>query len=95
MNDPKEHKEQKELQANWLKVCYILHIIHPQSIFRIFMIKFLNSDTDLLDLTKLGNLFKIKDPRKCTALVLYRPCGWNEKHLTPSQVLWNLSVLEA
>ena len=31
---------------------------------------FLNSDIDLLDLIKLGNLFKIKDPRKCTELVL-------------------------
>ena len=26
-------------------------------------------DTDLLDLTKLGNLFQIKDPRKFTELV--------------------------
>ena len=57
------------LCGNWLKVCYRLHIIHPQSIFPIFLITFLNSDIDLLDLTRLGNLFQIKDPRKCTALV--------------------------
>ena len=47
-----EHKEGEELRANWLKVRYLLHIIHPQLIFPIFLIKFLNSDTDLLDLTK-------------------------------------------
>ena len=34
-----------------------------------FFITFLNSDIDLLDLTKLGNLFQIMDPRKCTELV--------------------------
>ena len=50
-------------------VCYFLYIIHPQSIFSIFLIIFLNSDIDLLDLTKLVNLFQIKDPRKCTELV--------------------------
>ena len=27
-------------------------------------------DAELLDVTNLGNLFKIKDPRKCTELVL-------------------------
>ena len=43
--------------------------MHPQSMFPIFLIAFLNSDIDLLDLTKLGNLFQIKDPRKCTELV--------------------------
>ena len=32
----------------------------------IFLIIFLNSDIDLLDLTILGNLFQIKDTRKCT-----------------------------
>ena len=37
--------------------------------FQFFLITFLNSDVDLLDLTKLGNLFQIKDPRKCTELV--------------------------
>ena len=62
-------KEGQELRGNWLKVCYLQHIIHPQSIFPIFLITFLNSDIDLLDLTKLGNLFQIKDPRKCTELV--------------------------
>ena len=69
LHDPKEHKEEQELRENWLKVCYLLHIIHPQSMFPIFLITFLNSDTDLLDLTKLGNLFQIKDPRKCAELV--------------------------
>ena len=59
LHDPKEHKE----------VCYLLHVIHPQSIFPIFLIKFLNSDIDLLDLTKLGNLFQVKDPKKYTELV--------------------------
>ena len=68
--DPKEHKEEGDLRGNWLNVCYLLHIIHPQSIFPIFSIVFLNSDTDLVDLTKLGNLFQIKDPRKCTELTL-------------------------
>ena len=51
-------------------MCYLLHIMHPQSIFPIFLITFLNSDIDLLDLTILGNPFLIKDPRKCTELVL-------------------------
>ena len=37
--------------------------------FRFFLITFLNSDIDLLDLTILGNPFQIKDPRKCTELV--------------------------
>ena len=37
------------------------------------------SDIDLLDLTKLVNLFQIKDPRKYTS----------------SQVIWKLSVFEA
>ena len=36
---------------------------------RFFLIAFLNSDIDLVDLTKLGNLFQIKDPRKCAELV--------------------------
>ena len=36
LHDPKEHKEEQELRENWLKVCYLLHIIHPQSIFLIF-----------------------------------------------------------
>ena len=34
-----------------------------------FLITFLSSDIDLLDLTKLGNLLEIKDTRKCTELV--------------------------
>ena len=67
--DPKEQNEEQELGGNWLKVCYLLYIMHSQSIFLIFLITFLNSDIDLLDLTKLGNLFQIKDPRKCTELV--------------------------
>ena len=37
--------------------------------FPIFLVTFLNSDTDLLDLTKLVNFLQIKDPRKCTELV--------------------------
>ena len=45
------------LTRNFIKVCYLLHIIHPQSIIAIFLIIFLNSDTGLLDITKLGNLF--------------------------------------
>ena len=65
--ESKEHKEEQD--SNWLKTCYLLHIIHPQSILWIFLITFFNSDTDLLDLTKLGNLFQIKDPRKFTELV--------------------------
>ena len=84
LHHPKEHKEEWDLRENWLKVCYLLHIIHPQSIFSIFLITFLNSDIDLLDLTKLGNLFQIKDPRKCTESV---PCKWNEKYWTLSQVI--------
>ena len=68
--DPKErHKEEQELHGNWLKMCYLLHIMHPQSIFPIFLITFLNSDIDLLHLTILGNPFQIKDPRKSTELV--------------------------
>ena len=54
--------------------------------FSICLIKFLNSDIDLLDLNKLGNLFQIKDPRKCIQLVFASICGWNEKYWTPSQV---------
>ena len=51
----------------------ILKIGHGRNICKecenvIFLIKFLNSDIDLLDLTKLSNLFQIKDPRKCTEL---------------------------
>ena len=34
-----------------------------------FLITFLNSDIDVIDWTKLGNLFQIRDPRKCTELV--------------------------
>ena len=34
-----------------------------------FLDNILNSGIDLLDLTKLGNLFEIKDPRKCIELV--------------------------
>ena len=93
LNDPKEHKEEQELRGNWLKVCYLLHIIHPQPIFPIFLITFLNSDIDLLDLTKLGNLFQIKDPRK-RSTINCRTCGWNEKYWTLSQLIWNLSVFE-
>ena len=68
-HDPKEHKEEQELRENWVKLRYLIHIIHPQSIFPIFLIIPLNSDIDLLDLTKLGNLFQIKDPIKCTEFV--------------------------
>ena len=64
-----KHKEEQELHGNMLKVGYLLHIIHPQSIFATFLITFVNSDTDLLDLTKLDSLFQSKDPRKCTELV--------------------------
>ena len=64
----KECKEEQGLCGNWLKVCYLLHIIHPQSIFPIFLITFLNSDIDLL-VNMLGNLFQINDPRKCIELV--------------------------
>ena len=45
--------------------------------FPILLIIFLNSDIDLLDLTKLGNLFQIKDPRNC------RPCGTVELNPVP------------
>ena len=51
------------------KLRYLLHNIHPQSIFLIFLIIFLNSDINLLDLTKSGNLFQIKDQRKCKEFV--------------------------
>ena len=37
--------------------------------FLIFLITFVNSDIGLLDLTKLSNLFQIKDPRKWAELV--------------------------
>ena len=57
-----KNTEEQELRRNRLKLRYVLHIIRPQSIFPIFLITFLNSDIDLLDLTKLGNLFQIKDP---------------------------------
>ena len=50
-------------------VYYLVHIIDTQLIFPIFLIIFLNSDIEVLDLTKLGNLFQIKDPRKFTDLV--------------------------
>ena len=69
LHDPKEHKEEQELLENSLKVCYLLQIMHPQSIFPIFLITFLNSDIDRLDLTKLDNLFQVKGPRKCAELV--------------------------
>ena len=69
LHDPKEHKEETELRGNLLKVCHLLHIIHPQSIIPIFLITFLNSAIDLLDLTKLGNLFMDQGPRKSTELV--------------------------
>ena len=55
LHDPKEHKKEQELRGNWMKVCYLLHIVHPKSIFLIFLITSLNSDIDLLDSTKLGN----------------------------------------
>ena len=70
LNGPKEHKEKLDLCENWLKVCYLLDIIHSQSILPIFLIIFLNSDIDLLDLIKLSNLFQIRDPQKCLKLVL-------------------------
>ena len=34
-----------------------------------FLIIFLNSYIDLLDLTELSNLFQIKEPRRCEELV--------------------------
>ena len=68
-DDPKEHKEKQDLRGNWLKVCYLLHIIQPQSIFPIFLIIFLNSDIGQLDLTKLVNLFQIKNQGKYSELV--------------------------
>ena len=52
LNDPKEHKEKRDLRENWLRLCYLLDIVHPQSVFPIFLIIHLNSDIDLLDLTK-------------------------------------------
>ena len=48
---------------------YVSNIYVSQSIFPIFLITLLNSDIGLLHLTKLGNLFQINDPRKCTELV--------------------------
>ena len=54
---------------SYVEIGYLLHVMRPQSIFPIFLIIFLNSDIDLLDITKLGKLFQIKDPRKCTELV--------------------------
>ena len=47
LHDPKEQKQERKLRGNWLKVCYLLHI-HPQSIFPIFLITFLDSVIDLL-----------------------------------------------
>ena len=88
LHDPKEHKEEHELRRNWPKLCYLLHIIHLQSIFQIFLITFLNSDIDLLDLTKLGTLFQIKDPRKWVSTINCRTCEWNEKYWTQSQVIY-------
>ena len=55
IHDPKEHKEEQELRGNWLEVYYLLRIIHPHSLFSIFLVTFLSSDIDLLDLTKFGN----------------------------------------
>ena len=93
--DPKEHKEEQELRGNLLKVCYLLCIIHPQSIFPIFFITFLNSDIDLKDLTKLGHCSKLRTQENTQSYTTnYRPCGWNEKYWTPSQAIWNLSVFE-
>ena len=65
--------------------------------FRFCLIKFLNSDIDLLDLIKLGNPFQIKDPRKYprVSTINCRPWGWNEKYWTPPQVMWNLAVFQA
>ena len=55
----------KEVTGDMLPSIY--HTL--KSIFPIFLIIFLNSDIDLLNLTKLGNLFQIKFPRKSTELV--------------------------
>ena len=42
--------------------CATFYISYAHSqYFRFLLIKFLNSDHDLLDLTKLGNSFQIKD----------------------------------
>ena len=48
-----KNTKKNDLRGNCLIVCYLLHIIHLQSIFLIFLIIFLNSDIDLLDLTKI------------------------------------------
>ena len=58
----KNTKKEPDLRGNWLKVCYLLHIIHPKSILLIFLIIFLNLDNHLPSLTKLDNLFQIKVP---------------------------------
>ena len=66
---PKNTKKNK----NYMEIdskCATFYVSCTRSqYFRFFFITFLNSDIDLLDLTKLGNLFQIKDPRKCTELV--------------------------
>ena len=41
-----------------------LHIKHPQSISKIFLILFLNSNNESLDFTTAGRLFHIREPRK-------------------------------
>ena len=42
LDDPNEQKEKQDLRGNWLKVCYLLHIIQPHSIISIFLVIFLN-----------------------------------------------------
>ena len=77
LHDRKEHKEEQEFHENWFKVCYLLHIINSQSIFPIFLITFLSLDIDLLDLTKLGNLFQIEEHKKMhrVSTINCRLCG--------------------
>ena len=53
------------------------------------------SDSDLLYLTKLGNPFQIKDPKKCTELVPQTvDLAGGMKSTGPHLKLWNLSVFE-
>ena len=41
-----------------------LHIKHPQSIPPIFLISFLNSNNESLDVATAGRLFHMREPRK-------------------------------
>ena len=53
-------KNETDMEVDSECATFYISYAHSQY-FRFLLIKFLNSDHDLLDLTKLGNSFQIKD----------------------------------